>query len=192
MRKKILFPLLLLLTANIANAQFYKSILPSPEFTNALEKIVVDFRLNFRTIQGDSLTKEGDFEVFESTIKLPGAKECIIQKYNSAFDTTASWQAVMYTGDDYKEAVRAYENTFRLVKKSKIRWIDRSLVGFAGEMDSPKEDLRFTMSTLTFELEDRRYNNFYAEVELTGSYDEWQVHLYLHTKKPDYQRMPGL
>jgi hypothetical protein len=185
MRKQFLALLLVLFSANFCDGQFYKSIIPSPEFSDALEKIVLDFRVNFATIQGNNLSQQGDAEMYESTIRLPGAKECVIYKYHSKADTTASWQATMYKGDDYKEASRIYENVFRLVKKTQVRWIDKTHVSFSGEMEKPTEDLRFAVSTLHFELDDERYKNFQADVEMISSYDGWEVHLNLQTKRPD-------
>jgi hypothetical protein len=173
MRKKTFILLLILLSANFCDAQFYKSVLPSTEFSGALEKIVLDFRLNFSTIQGNSLISSRETETFESTIKLPGASECVIYKYHSKADTTASWQGVMYKGDDYKEACKVYENVFRLVKKSQVRWIDKTMTGFNGELKKPVEELKFTVSTLHFQLEDKRYKNFQADVEMVSSYGGW-------------------
>lgn len=170
---------------NFAHAQFYKSLLPSPEFSSALEKIVLDFRLNFKTIQGQSIDKQGEADIFESAAKLPGVSECLIYQYHSDLDTTASWQGIVYKGDDYKEAAKAYENIFKLVKKSQIRWIDKSIVGFGGEMQKPTEELRFTVSTLNFLLDDPRYDKFEAEVEMLTTFNGYEVHLNLQTKKPD-------
>lgn len=184
--RKHLFALLVLVSwASLSQAQFYKSIIPSPEFSSALEKIVLDFRANFATIQGNNLSQQGESEVYESMIKLPGAEECVIYKYHSKADTTASWQGIMYKGDNYKEAARMYENVFRLVKKTQVRWIDKTHIGFSGEMEKPTEDLRFTVSTLRLGLEDERYKNFEADVEMVSSYNGWEVHLNLQTKRPD-------
>ena len=162
-----------------------------PEFSDALEKIVLDFRLNFKTIKGDNILKQAEVETYESTVKLPGASECIIYNFHSLLDTTASWQALMYRGEDYKEAARTYENVFRLVKKSHVRWIDKSYIGFSGEMQPAKEDLKFAVSTLNFALDDRRYKKFLAEVELVSTYSGWEVHLNLETKKPDEEGSTG-
>ena len=185
--RKFLFTLsLILLLTNTSNSQFYKSITPSPQFSSALEKIVLDFRLNFSSIQGSSLVSQGEVETFESTVKLPGASSCIIYKYHSKADTSQSWQGIMYKGDDFKEASKIYENVFRLVRKSQIKWIDKTFVGFTGEMEKPAETLRFTVSTLNLTLEDKRYKNFQADVELISNYSGWEVHLNLQTKLPDY------
>lgn len=187
MKVKFVAVVLLSMCLSISKAQFYKSVLPSPEFTKALEKVVLDFRLNYETIKGNAVDLQNDYATYESLIKLPGSSNCIIQYYNSKLDTTASWQAVMYQGDDYSKAVRAYENTFRLVKKSRLNWVDKTLMRFNGEMETPKEEVKFALSTLDFDLEDVRYKNFKAEVELVQVYDGWQVNLNLLAKKPDYE-----
>jgi hypothetical protein len=182
MYKKISFILLLVFATSLSYGQFYKSFLPSPEFSSALEKIVLDFRDDYKTIQGNLLDKQGEMETYESSVKLPGVDDCKILRFHSAEDTTASWQGIVYSGDDYKEAVKAYQNTFRLVKKSSIHWIDRSSVSFAGELQNPREDVRFTTSTLTLKLSDNRYDKFQAEVELLSTYSGWEVQLNLSKK----------
>lgn len=185
MIKKFLLSLVIVVVASISHAQFYKSLLASPDFSNTLEKIVLDFRLNFKTIQGDSLDSNGETETYESLVRLPGAKECLIYYFHSVQDTTASWQALMYTGDDYKEALRTYQDVVRLVKKSHVKWIDKTMVGFTGDLENPRQNTRFAVSTLTFDLDDARYKKFVAEVELVDNYNGWSVHLNLQTKKPD-------
>jgi hypothetical protein len=171
--------------ASITEGQFYKSTLPSSDFNTSLEKIVSDFKYNYKNITGDTLSRQPESEVFESLIKIPGATNCVIYKFHSAKDTTASWQAVMFQGDDYREAVKIYRNTFRLVNKSKLQLIDRSVTGFSGELEEPKEAVGFAVSTLQLDITDYRYNNFKAEVELLLSYSGYQVNLNLHNKKPD-------
>lgn len=174
--------LLFLILATTSHSQFYKSVLPSPDFSQALEDVILDFRTDYRNIQGDRLEGGAEIDVFESLAKLPGSIHCTILRFRSAKDTTAGWQAIMYDGDDFKEAARIYENTFRLVKKSRIKWIDRSLVNFAGDLQKPNTDLRFTSSTLSLQLEDERYKDFEALVELQSTYIGYTVALSLHKK----------
>jgi hypothetical protein len=182
MKKKIFTLLALLFVTTLSFGQFYKSLLPSPEFTSALEKIVLDFRDDYKSIQGNLVDGHGEMETYESLVCLPGSVNCKILRFHSLQDTTATWQAIVYNGEDYKEAVKAYENTFRLVKKSSLRWIDKSSVGFTGQLERPREELRFTTSTLVFTLDDYRYKDFQAEVEIQNTFDGWQVTLNLSKK----------
>lgn len=189
MRKSLFVILFTFFTSNLCKAQFYKPVIPSTEFTNALEKIVLDFRFNFKTIQGNTIANQEAVDTYESKVKLPGANENTIFNYHSQDDTTASWQGLMYKGDDFKEAARVYENVFKLIKKSQIRGIDKSLSSFSGELQKPSEALRFTVSTLHFASNDDRYKNFIAEVELVSTYDSWVVHLNFETKPSDIEKV---
>lgn len=188
MRKQFLLLIFLLGSVASSHAQFYKTLLPSAEFSGALEKVVSDFRYNFKHIISDTLSPLGESETYRSSVKLPGSIECLIYKFHSVKDTTASWQAVMYEGDDYKEAVKTYKNTFRLVSKSKIQLIDKSVIGFGGDLQEPTENVRFTVSTLHLNSPDFRYNKFRGEVELLSTFDGWKVHVNLHNAKADGDR----
>lgn len=189
MRRVLLTAILFFICHCTISAQFYKSVIPSPEFTSSLEKVVLDFRFNFMNIKGDSLLQDGGTETFESTIKLPGSGSCTITYYSSRVDTTASWQATMYSGPDFDLAVTAYRNLFRLVRKSHLNWIDRTLMRFTGSMENPKPEVGFANSTLRLDVEDVRYKKFAAEVELvSGSYGNFEVHLNLQNKKQDDER----
>lgn len=168
-----------------AQGQFYKSLLPSPGFTSALQKIVLDFRLDYKNVQGELLLQQGESESYTSLIKLPGAEDCVIYRFHSDDDSTSGWQALMYHGEDFNEAVRAYKNLFRMVRKSPITWIDRSAVHFIGEMEEPSEDLRFAVSILALDVNDKRYERFVAEIELSGAMGDWSVKLNLHNKRRD-------
>ena len=86
--------------------QFYKSVLPSPLFTKALQDVVWDFRFNFKNIKGDTIANDGAAQIYASTVSLPDVKGATITYYNSKKDTTASWDAVVYSGEHYTEAVR--------------------------------------------------------------------------------------
>jgi hypothetical protein len=185
MKKQLLNLALLFVASSAAFGQFPKSLLPSREFARALESIVLDFRLDYKNIQGNIVDSLGQMEAYESAVKLPGVEDCKILRFHSAVDTTACWQAVIYSGEDYKEAVRAYENMVRLVKKSEIRWIDNTLVKFTGSLNAPREDLRFTTTTLILTLDDPRYKDFRAEIEILSTHlDRWEVQLNL-SKKTD-------
>ncbi len=170
-----------------ANAQFYKSILPSGAFTDSLQLVVADYQLNFYSIQSESLSKNGDVDIYKSLKAVPGAGECFIYRFHSVEDTTASWQAVMYKGEDYKEAVKAYKNCFRLIKKSNLKISDNTMK-FEGELQEPVSSVKFTVSSLKPLTSLKAYKNFYAEVELVQIYFEWQVRLNLHSRKGDTER----
>ena len=176
------------LSANLLPAQFKKTVLPATAFNNALEKIVVDFRYNFKNIKGETVVNQGEYDTYSSTVILPGASNCIIYGSHSVEDTTASWQGVFYKGDDYKAAITAYKNVYRLISKSKLELIDVSTVGFAGIYEAPTDDVRFTVSSLRLDVLHPQYKRFLAEIELITNYEGWQVNINFYNRKPDDER----
>jgi hypothetical protein len=50
--------------------------------------------------------------------------------------------------DSYDEAVKIYKKTYSQLKKSKMKWVDKSIISFMGEIEEPDENLRFTVTQL--------------------------------------------
>ena len=188
MKKKSTLLLLFLCSIHFSQAQFYKSILPSDAFSDSVSIIVQDFKKNFSTIEGRQLPSQGEMDVYHSKVTIPGAVHCAIYRFHSLEDTTASWQAIMYEGDSYENAVKIYKNTFHQLKKSKMKWGDKGTISFIGELEMPVENVRFTVTPLRLNNMDLPYRSFFGEIELTSAYDGWVVHLNLHNRKNDAEK----
>jgi hypothetical protein len=178
--KKTFF-LILLFVASIftSRAQFYKTYLPSSEFSDSLSKIVKDFKNNFNLIQGKEMIPQPEMNTYQSKTTLPDALHCSIFRYHSIRDTSASWQAIFYDGENYKDAYRIYKDIFNQLKKCKIKIDDKNDNAFIGDFGKPKESVRFTSSSLKLNSNDIIYRNFFADLELTNTYDGWEVQLNL-------------
>jgi hypothetical protein len=184
--QKIRFTVFFFLFYSVGYSQFYKSVVPDPVFTDALEKVVLDFRFDFHTIQNDSIvSEENQSETYGSKVVLPGATDCEILRFHSDIDTSAAFQAIFYDGDSYDEALKSYRNCIRMIKRSRMKWIDRTTLTFSGEEKEPDPNLRFCVSTLYLNTDDQRYKYFCAEVEIVSDLFSWKVHLNLMNKRPD-------
>ena len=184
--KRLLLCIIACMLTGYIQAQFYKNLIPATHssFTDSFAVIVNDYQHNFYHIQGEQLSANADVDIYQSRKTIPGSSEPLLYRYHSTEDTTASWQAILYKGEDYKEAVKAYKNAFRQVKKCQVK-INDLPVKFSGEMEEPSPTVRFTVSSLQTENASAAYENFFAEVELTQVYMEWEVKLHLHSKKKD-------
>ncbi len=184
--RKILSILGMLAITHASQAQLLKTLLPSPQFSENLNKIVSDFRHNYHNIQGEEIDKDQDRDMFQSLITLPGSVSTIIYRFHSTKDTTASWQAIMFKGESYAEAVKAYKNTSRYLNKCRVAVPGNASAGFNGKLQEPNASLTFAVSTFTLNTDAALYKDFLAEVEMVNvTYGEWEVHLSLHNKKPD-------
>ena len=183
--KKLLLISLLSFLALFSKAQIIKSAKPTEIFSKALSIIVLDYKNNFVNIQQKELAGSVGNNIFNSSVCLPGALHCTITRYNSLQDKSASWQATLFAGESYEEALKAYKNIFNQVKHTSITGIDKKLAGFEGVMEKPDENIRFTVSALKLNATDIQYKKFTAEIELTNNMEGWEVNLNLYRKKAD-------
>ena len=188
MKKTIAVTLLFLSSIYFTQGQFYKSLQASDAFSDSLAIIVQDFKKNFSNIEGRQLPSQGDMDVFRSKATIPGSVHCAVYRFHSQEDTTASWQAIMYEGDNYETALKVYKSTFKQLKKTKMKWVDKSVISFVGEMEEPDENIRFTTTQLRLNIIDKPYRSFFGELELTNTYEGWEVHFSMHNRKNDAER----
>ena len=87
MFNKIWIGITLLFVSTLSDAQFYKSFLPSTEFSDALASIIIDFGNNYQNIQGERIANNGTSETFLSNVILPGSLETYI---HHGLDTCSS------------------------------------------------------------------------------------------------------
>lgn len=187
MQKLLTLSAAMLLFANTSHSQLLSKVIPPSAFSQSVSAIVENYSNNYHQIQGESLPADEDRDIFLSTVSLPGTSKCVIYRFHSEQDTTASWQALLYSGEDYKEAVKAYKNSFRQLKQTKFN-VGITKVSFEGELEAPSEALRFTSSVLRPSVTSGVYKNFIAEIELLNSIDGWTVQLSLHSRKADTER----
>jgi len=184
MKKQILLFLLMFL-ALFCNAQSGKPIKQEGAFSTALSAIIIDFKNNFSNIQSNELAGASSTNTYTSSICLPDAVHCTVERYNSEEDKSASWQALLFEGENYEDAVKAYKNVFKQVRTSTISGIDDKPVGFIGGLEKPDENIRFTVSTLRLSAINKKYKDFIASIELNNNMLGWEVTLSLYRKKPD-------
>lgn len=182
--KKFISCCLTVLTFQFAFTQPNARLQPVNNFTRSVELIVGDFRNNFTGIQGELLDEDAASLSFASTVKFNEASRCYIRRYRSVKDSSASWHAVMYEGDEWKDAVKVYKNACRSVLKSRITCSGK-LIGFSGRMNDISENIGFAESMFQLKSDERLYEDFFAVVELINGMDSWSVNLTFFKKKKD-------
>lgn len=186
MRKTSLLLLAFLFFTATLSAQFIKKTSTGPSFSENLALITKSFRNNFYQVQGGQLPSQEDMDVYNSAVLLAGSQHCVIYRFNSKTDTTACWQGIMYAGENYKEAVKAYKSTCRLVDKCKVILGNNEISMFRGKTDDPDANLRFASSVFRLNTKYVQYEDFCAEVELLNTgFEQWEVHISLQNKRDD-------
>jgi len=114
---------------------------------------------------------------------VPNALGCKIMRYRSAQDKTANWQAGLYEGDNFDEALKLYKKVFSQVKKAAVKGVATSAAGFDGKLEAVDENVGFAVSTLRLKTTNKTYKDMVAEVEIASNNINWEVRLNVYTKK---------
>jgi hypothetical protein len=154
-------------------------------FPAAIDAVMRDFPNNLRNITGELLLAQGETDNYASIVELEGAENCRITRYHSTEDTTASWQANMFSSDDFGKAARQYHELFGKLKQCSVQLEDSTIVFFEGAWEPAKEDIPFTTSTLRLRSGDWRYKEVKVELELVYLMADWAVHINIVSKKRD-------
>ncbi len=160
-----------------------KPVSADAAFSEALNKVVQDFTSNFVHIQGEKIPADIDADSYKSKVCVPGALGCKIMRYRSVQDKTASWQAGLYEGDNFDEALKLYKKIFSQVKKASVRGVATSGAGFDGKLEAVDENIGFAVSTLRLKTTNKAYKDMVAEVEMASNSVNWEVRLNVYTKK---------
>jgi hypothetical protein len=154
-------------------------------FVDAIDAVLGDLPNNFRYVTGELLLAEGEVDSYASLVTVPDAENCIVTRYHSVEDTTASWQAKMFSGEDYGAAVRKYEQLYQQLKTCYVRLPDSSIYYLEGAWAPAREGIRFTTSTLKVRTSDQRFRDVMVQLELVYQLSDWAVNINIVTKKPD-------
>jgi hypothetical protein len=150
-----------------------------------IDAVLQDFPNNLRHISGEPQLAEGEFENYASVLTTTDAQECIVTRWHSKKDTTASWQAKLFTSDDYAAAERRYHRLYEQLKTCHMTLGDSSMVPLEGNWEPANESAAFTTSTLRLKTKDWRYQDVKIEVELVYQLADWAVQINVVSKKPD-------
>jgi hypothetical protein len=154
-------------------------------FVDAIDAVLGDLPNNLRFVTGELLMAEGETDSYVSLVAVPGARNCIVTRYHSVEDTTASWQAKMFTGGDFGAAARKYQQLFQLLKVCCVRLPDSSIYYLEGSWQPAREGVTFTTSTFKLKTDDQRFRDVEVELELVYQLADWAVNINIVTKKPD-------
>ncbi len=154
-------------------------------FVDAIDAVLGDLPNNLRQVTGELLLAEGEADSYVSLVAVPGARNCIVTRYHSVEDTTASWQAKMFTGGDFGAAARKYQQLYQQLKFCCVRLPDSSIYYLEGSWQPAREGVTFTTSTLKLRTDDQRFRDVEVELELVYELADWGVNINIVTRKPD-------
>jgi hypothetical protein len=168
-----------------ADSVLHHTLVRVVPFVDAIDAVLGDLPNNLRYVTGELLLAEGETDSYVSLVAVPDAQNCIVTRYHSVEDTTASWQAKMYSSDDFGAASRRYAQLFQQLKVCYVRLPDGSVYYLEGTWEPARLGIKFTTSTLKVKTADERFRDVEVELELVYQLADWAVNINIVTKKPD-------
>jgi hypothetical protein len=178
-----------LVLAEIDSAATADSILRSRVrtvlFPDAIDAVLGDLPYNLRHVTGELLLAEGEIDNYASLVVIADAQNCVVTRYHSVVDTTASWQAKMYSTEDFGAAARKYQQLYTQLKTCNVRMPDGSIYLLDGSWEPAREGISFTTCTLRVKTEDWRFRDVMVQLELVYQMADWAVNINIVTKRRD-------
>jgi hypothetical protein len=154
-------------------------------FVDAIDAVLGDLPNNLRYVTGELLMADAQTDCYASLVALPDAEKCVVTRYHSVEDTTASWQAKMFSGGDFGVAAMKYRQFYQLLTTCYLKLPDGSIYFLVGVWEPAREGITFTTSKLKLRTGDYRFRDVEVELELVYQLADWAVNINIVTKKPD-------
>ena len=166
----------------IAEAQLKLPVTGNPDVRNALEQVITDFPKEFAALKGEVIANNPQSVEYESLLSFKSAEKNIIIQY-SGTQPVYSWQALMFTSEDFETAEKKYKALYSQLKNINIKLNRDYDYSLTGEYDKPEETKKF--SSTVFRLLPNASNLPRVKVELLLQYEllEWKIYLMVYQKE---------
>ncbi len=146
------------------------------------QKIMSEYPGHFENIRGSVINQNPQTVEYISQLKLDGAEECIITKYSSGLKPVYSWQALMFTSEDFEAAHKKYKWVFGQLKGMNIYYV-RDQYTLKGDFEEADESRKFTNSILSPVNPPDPLKKLKIDVALLFEFPEWKIKLLVYEKE---------
>ena len=154
----------------------------NPDIRNALEKVIGDYPKEFSNLKGEILNTNPQTVEYESLLPFKSAEKNIIIQYSGKVPVY-SWQAHMFSAEEFEVAEKKYKALFGQLKGMNLKLNRDYDYSLSGDYDKPTESKKFSSSV--FRLLPNASNLPKVKVELSMQYEfpEWKIYLLVYQKE---------
>jgi hypothetical protein len=152
-------------------------------FTADMKKVIEDYPSRFIHIMGEVKVQHEQTTEYECNLKINGAEEATITRYSSKRDGVVSWDAVMFTTDDFEDAKKKYKSYFSQLNNLGVT-LGKDHFRLRGVYEIPADDKKF--NSILFTIEPTAPDIKKVKVELTLQYKapmDWQVKVLVYDRE---------
>jgi hypothetical protein len=152
-------------------------------FTADLKKVIEDYPSRFIHLMGEMKAQHEQTTEYFCNLKVNGAEEATIIRYSSKREGVVSWEAVMFTSDDFEDAKKKYKSYFNQLNNLGVT-LGKDHFRIRGSYENPAEENKF--NSIFFAFEPTAPDIKKVKVELTLQYKapmDWQVKVLVYDKE---------
>lgn len=149
---------------------------------NDFQKIVSEYTHHFTNITGRVINENPQSTEYASQIKLGDAQECTVIKYSSGSKAVYSWQALMFSSEDFEAASKKYKWLFNQLKGTNVYYLQDQYT-LRGMFEPADESRKFTTSVLTISAPPTPLEKLKVEISLLFEFPEWKVNIAVYEKE---------
>lgn len=152
-------------------------------FTSDIKKVIEDYPSRFIHLMGEVKAQHEQTTEYYCNLKVNGAEEATIIRYSSKREGVVSWEAVMFTSDDFEDAKKKYKSYFNQLNNLGVT-LGKDHFRIRGSYENPAEENKF--NSIFFAFEPTAPDIKKVKVELTLQYKapmDWQVKVLVYDKE---------
>ena len=164
------------------HAQLRLPGLSNSDLRQALEKVIADYPGDFATLKGEVLHNNPQTVEYASLLQFKSAENNTITQY-SGKEPVYSWQALMFTTEEFTEVEKKYKALYKDLKAVTLTLNRDYSYRLEGTYDAPTESRKFASSV--FRLVPGATSLPKVKVELSLQYElmEWKIFLSVYQKE---------
>lgn len=179
----------LLITIQLSAQNKIPALKISSSIKPDIEKVAGDYYDHFDQIKGEVISETVSTIEYASKVLPLGASESSITEIKSVHNNF-SWQAIMFTTEDYKKATEKYKEIYNELNGTNYNMHENRPWRFKGSYDSPDDDRAFASSILEPDKSEKSLRKLKIEVALNYNIPEWTVKVLIYEKESDEDIRP--
>lgn len=155
---------------------------PVGEFSADMKKVIRDYPHQFSSMLGTVIDENPQYTNYECNLAVQGAETVTITRYSASSKPVYSWQALMFTTEDFNAAKTRYRQLFQKFNNMAVKMDYGETFYLKGKFLEATETKTFASSMLRFELPDRITEKMRLEISLQYELMEWKVRVIIYEK----------
>ncbi|HEX7902910.1 MAG TPA: hypothetical protein VF487_03445 [Chitinophagaceae bacterium] len=143
-----------------------------------IKKVIDDYPNHFSNLQGELIMEHPQSADYQCNFNVNGAEQVTVTQYSSKTIPVGSWQALMLTTEEFREAKREFKTLYNQLNNLAVQ-----ASYLKGAFEAPTEEKKFTSVVFSFNDAADELKKLKVEIVMVYELMEWKVKVLVYTKE---------